>query len=161
MDALEKLTAIEDIRALVARRVRCLDEKDWDGFADCYAEDGISYSFQNAEGKETGVVGSRAIADRVGTSLQGVTTVHQIHLPEIDVLAPDSATGIVPLMDFLFWEKDGERHWLRGFGHYRQTFAKKDGRWWIAEHRLTRLKVESGAGDEDTLHQRSLAAAKA
>ena len=105
------------------------------------------------------MVGGSAIARRIGTSLEGVTTVHQIHLPEIEVLSSDRATAIVPLMDFLFWEKDGEQHWLRGFGHYRQSFSKIDGRWRIAEHRLTRLKVESGAGDEATLRKRSLAAA--
>jgi len=65
MDTLEKLVALEDIRRLLARRVRCIDEKDWDGFADCYTEDAVSWSVPVPGQPGDPTVGNRLIADRV------------------------------------------------------------------------------------------------
>jgi uncharacterized protein (TIGR02246 family) len=146
MDTLEKLVALEDIRRLLARRVRCIDEKDWDGFADCYTEDAVSWSVPVPGQPGDPTVGNRLIADRVAATLRTMTTVHQIHLPEIEVTGPDTATGIVPLEDSLVWEQDGTKGWMHAYGHYRQTYVKQDGRWRIKEHRLTRLREERGTG---------------
>lgn len=147
MDDITKLMALEEIRALMARRVRCLDEKDWDGFGACYTDDAVSYSFTSADKPEDTVVGGKAIAARVAATLTGVTTVHQLHMPEIEILAEDRATGIWPLNDILSRVQDGLRRWMRAYGHYRQTYRKEGGRWLIHEHRLTRLLVETGAED--------------
>ena len=144
MDAIDRLTALEDIRALMARRVRCLDEKDWEGFAGCYAADAVSYSFVRPEAPEDKVVGAGEIAARVAAALTGVTTAHQVHAPEIEILSEDTATGIWPLNDVLSRMRDGKRHWMRGYGHYRQVYQKIEGRWLIKEHRLTRLLLEMG-----------------
>jgi hypothetical protein len=156
----EKLVATQEIRALMARRVRCLDTKDWDGFADCYTSDAVSHSFQQGDTGEpptvgtqviddlAPTVGARAIADRVAEALSSVTTVHQVHEPEIVVLSEDSATGLWPLMDLLVWDQDGGRRYLHGYGHYRQVYEKVDGRWLIKEHWLTRLRVETGLEDQ-------------
>jgi hypothetical protein len=92
-----------------------------------------------------GVVGNQKIADAVENALRGVTTVHQIHFPEIELISDDTATGIWPLNDILTWEKDGKRNWMRAHGHYRQTYRKIGGRWLISEHHLTRLLVEQGS----------------
>jgi ketosteroid isomerase-like protein len=143
MDELQKLIAIEQIKGLMARRVRCIDEKDWEGFAACYADDAESHSMSSAPGGK--VVGNRQIAEWLAKALSGITTVHQVHLPEIEVISGDAAKGIWPLNDILSWEKDGERQWMRGYGHYRQTLKKIAGRWVISEHYLTRLLVERGA----------------
>jgi ketosteroid isomerase-like protein len=143
MDDTQRLIAREDIKSLMARRVRCIDEKNWAGFADCYAEDAVSYSLKSAPGGK--VVGNRLIAEGVAKALQGVTTVHQLHTPEIEFVADDAATGIWPLNDILSWEKDGRRNWMRAYGHYRQTYKKIGGRWLISEHHLTRLLVEQGS----------------
>ena len=147
MDAIDKLLALEDIRMLLARRVRCIDEKDWDGFADCYTDDAVSYSVQTPGQPGVPTTGNRLIAERVAETLRIMTTVHQVHLPEIEITGPDTATGIVPLEDVLSWEKDGTKHWLHGYGHYRHIYLKVDGRWRIKEHHLTRLRVQSGTGD--------------
>ena len=144
MDFIQKLEAVEAIREMMARRVRCLDEKDWTGFAACYADDAVSYSFVSPDTPEDKVVGAQEIARRVAAVLDGVTTVHQIHLPEIEVLSEDRARGIFPLNDILSRVQDGKRHWMRAYGHYRQSYKKVDGRWLIDEHRLTRLLVENG-----------------
>lgn len=145
MNDIEKLSALEAIRELMARRVRCLDEKDWAGFAACYTDDAVSYSFVSAGAPDDQVIGAQNIADRVKQALEGVTTVHQLHTPEIELISADRATGIWPLNDILSSQRDGKRHWLRAYGHYRQRYRKIDGRWLIEEHRLTRLLAETGS----------------
>jgi len=148
MNPLDRLIAIEEIKALMARRVRCLDNKDWDGFADCYAPDA------SASWSETGnsQSGGRAIAERNANSLRGITTVHQVHTPEITIETADSASAIWPLNDILSWERGGKRHWYRGYGHYHQRYVRKEGRWFISEHKLTRLFTERGSEDPGTDH---------
>ena len=41
MDAAEQLLAIEDIKQLKARYFRCMDTKDWDGFAAVFAPNAV------------------------------------------------------------------------------------------------------------------------
>jgi uncharacterized protein (TIGR02246 family) len=147
MDDVRRLIALEEIKALMARRVRCLDEKDWAGFAACYTDDAVCYSFTSADAPEDTVIGGQAIAERVAATLAEVTTVHQLHTPELEILSEDRATGIWPLNDILIRVQDGQRRWMRAYGHYRQTYRKEGGRWLIAEHRLTRLLMETGVGD--------------
>ncbi|MGY1742193.1 MULTISPECIES: nuclear transport factor 2 family protein [unclassified Blastococcus] len=145
MDVTQRLLAVQEIRTLVARRVRCLDTKDWDGFAACHTDDAVAHPSEFADRTTTPpLVGAEAITERVRGHLGARTTVHQLHEPEIEVLSDDAATGVWPLMDVLSWEQDGRWHVLRGYGHYRQTYRRVDGRWLIAEHRLTHLTVESG-----------------
>jgi hypothetical protein len=139
---LEELLAREEIRSLLARRVRCLDEKDWAGFGATYASDAISHSQQAAVGKP--LVGGDEIAAITAEMLKDRTTVHQIHPGEITFLSDTRAEGITPLEDMLWWEQDGRKVWLHGYGHYRHVFEKIDGRWLIKEHALSRLKVENG-----------------
>ena len=147
MDDIGKLVAIEEIKTLMARRVRCLDEKDWAGFGACYTDDAVSYSFTSADKPEDTVVGGQAIAARVAATLTQVTTVHQLHTPELEIHSEDRATGIWPLNDILIRVQDGKRRWMRAYGHYRQTYRKVGGRWLIQEHRLTRLLMETGEDD--------------
>lgn len=142
MTPVETLLEIEAIRELVARRVRCIDEKDWAGFSATYAPDAVSYSVQGPGGVET--VGAELIGARVAEVLKDRTTVHHIHPSEIRVLTPTTAEGIIPLEDWLWWEDGGRSLYLHGFGHYRQTFEKIDGRWLIKTHVLSRIKVDTG-----------------
>jgi ketosteroid isomerase-like protein len=144
MNDTQKLIALEEIKMLMARRVRSLDEKDWDAFADCYTQDAASYSMTKPGEPPFKITGNKVIADSVKKVLTGVTTVHQVHLPEIAFTSDETASVVWPLNDILSWERDGRRHWLRGYGHYRQTIKKVGGRWLIAEHHLSRLLVERG-----------------
>jgi hypothetical protein len=145
MDDVRKLLAVLEIRTLVARRVRCLDTKDWGGFAACHTDDAVAHPSEFADRTTTPpLTGAVAITDRVRQHLGPRTTVHHLHEPEIEVTSDDTATGVWPLMDVLSWEQDGRWHVLRGHGHYRQTYRRVDGRWLIAEHQLTHLVVETG-----------------
>jgi hypothetical protein len=138
VDTIERLLAIEDIKQLMARRTRCVDEKDWAGLEACFAVDAISYSVQ-----ADGINGAKNIVARIRDALQHRITVHQIHVPEITIISNNTAEGIWPMQDDLTWEAENKSYWQRGFGHYRQTYAKIDGRWVIQTHRLNYLKFES------------------
>jgi len=154
MDALQTLLAIEEIRQLKARRVRCMDEKDWAGYAACHTPDAVSYTFQSENtGATAPIVGAEAIAERLKAQLTGRTTCHQIHAPEIDLASETTATGIWPMEDMLWWEEGGQKHWIHGYGHYRETYEKRDGRWLIKSRALSRIRVDRGVGAApDAMH---------
>ncbi len=146
MTDVEKLVAVEEIRRLKARRVRSMDEKDWAGYADCHTADATTYTFQSEVGDAAPVTGGEAIARRLASQLEGRTTVHHVHAPEIEVTSATTATGIWPMEDMLWWEEAGEPHWLHGYGHYHETYEKIDGRWLISSRRLSRIRVDRGTG---------------
>lgn len=137
MDTIERLSAVEDIKQLMARRTRCVDDKDWAGLRACFTDDAVSYSVQ-----KDGVQGADEIVERIRHALSHRTTVHQLHMPEITITSDEHAEGIWPMHDDLTWEADGKRFWQRGDGHYRQTYAKVAGRWLIKVHRLNYIKFE-------------------
>ncbi len=147
MDDLRKLVETAAIQALMAKRVRCIDEKDWEGLASVYSDDCKSYSFGDAAGTGEATIGGQAIAENTARVLTGLKTVHQVHFPEIEFQSDVDATGIWPLNDVLASEKDGKRSWMRAYGHYRQSYRKDAHGWQIVEHRLTRLLVENGVDD--------------
>ena len=68
-------------------------------------------------------------------TLEGGTTVHHCHTPEITLTSPTTASGIWAMEDLLFFP-DGNR--LHGAGHYHETYEKRDDRWLITSLHLTR-----------------------
>lgn len=83
---------------------------------------------------------------RTGTMLEGVTTVHLVGLPDIRILAPDQAEGIWVLEDPLWWKQGDEEHWYRGYGHYHDTYGKRNGSWLFTSRRLVRLRFDHSPG---------------
>jgi len=71
--------------------------------------------------------------------LLGAVTVHQGHMPEIDLTSPTTATGIWALNDIVIWP-NGMR--LDGYGHYSETYEKVDDQWLIKSSKLTRLHMD-------------------
>ena len=144
MDSTERLVAIEEIKALKARYFRCMDTKDWDGFAEVFAVDAtLDISGElGANASDGGVVRGRTeIATFVRNAIDGVTTVHHGHMPEITVTSPTSATGVWAMEDMLRWPEGAPIRSLHGYGHYHETYENQAGRWFIASTKLTRLHV--------------------
>ena len=127
---------IEAIRQLKARYFRFLDTKDWDGWGTVFATDAV------LEVPEADVVenGRDAIVTAVSGALEGATTVHHGHMPEIELTGPDTATGIWAMEDYVEWTEAGAG--LRGYGHYHEDYVREDGEWRIAKSRLVRLRVD-------------------
>lgn len=147
-----EITAIEEIKALKARYFRCMDTKDWDGFADQFTVDAaLDVSGEMRAGEDAGndeghVRGRAAITAFVRGAIDAVTTVHHGHMPEIDLVSPTAATGVWAMEDKLRWPEGAPIRSLHGYGHYHDTYEKADGRWRISSTKLTRLRVDVDLG---------------
>ena len=61
MEAVDRLVAIEEIKALKARYFRTMDTKDWDAFAAVFAPDAsMDVSGELGSGRDDGIVTGRA-----------------------------------------------------------------------------------------------------
>jgi SnoaL-like domain len=153
LDALVKLTAVEEIKQLKARYFRELDTKNWDGLNSVFAADAVfdlravnsvrqplTGELSPPEGGEDRVFrGRTAIVEMIRNAVESLITVHHGHTPEIEVLSETTARGIVPMEDVLRLPS-GELL-LNGFGHYHETYQKFDAGWQIKTSRLTRLFI--------------------
>ena len=144
MNDLEKLVAIAEIRRLKARRVRSMDLKDWPGYAACHTSDAVTTTFQSEVGDTDPVVGGEAIAARLARQLEGRTTAHHLHEPEIEITSSTTAKGVWPMEDMLWWSEEDADHWLHGYGHYHETYQKIDDEWLIKSRSLSRIRVDRG-----------------
>lgn len=143
MTELEWLIAIEQIKMLKGKRIYAFDNKDWATYEALHAHD--HYSDNPEDGRRWD--GAKANTDRLAKLLHaGVTTVHQVHSPYIELTAADAAKGVWSLEDNLYWRQQGEEHWLHGFGFYHETYAKRDGRWLFTSRQLRRIKVLTSQG---------------
>ena len=122
-----------------ARYCRLLDTKQWDDWADLFTED---FMLDTSEaGGPPPITGRDAAIVMVRQSIETVRTAHQVHTPEITI-SGNSATAIWAMQDRLQFESG---HGMTGFGHYTETYVKRDGTWLIASSKLTRLLVEMTA----------------
>jgi len=143
MEHHERLAAVEEIKRLKARYFRCMDTKDWDGFAAVFAPD--AEMDMRGEDPASGLNhGAQVIADYVRSAVDAVVTVHHGHMPEIEVTSDTTATGIWAMEDKLKWPEGSPISWLHGYGHYHETYERVDGTWRIKTLTLTRLRLDVG-----------------
>ena len=126
---------LEEIKKLKARYYRGLDSKDWELYADVFAED-VVVDLTTAGGE---AYRGRDQFMAYARGLQLVQSVHQGHMPEIELLSESSATGVWSFEDYNLWEDGSQNH---GWGHYLETYEKRDGRWRIKTMRLSYLRIE-------------------
>jgi hypothetical protein len=146
MAPLETLLAIEQIKQLKARYFRCMDTKDWEGFAAVFTADAVfdmRSEMRTGGDPQDGLVrGAAAIAAFVRGHVEPLVTVHHGHMPEIELLGPRHARGTWAMEDLLRWQGTGAPGEMRGYGHYHDTYERHEGGWLIASSRLTRLRVD-------------------
>jgi hypothetical protein len=174
---LERLVAIEEIKQLKARYFRCMDQKDWDAFQEVFAPD-VVFDLREAifaRHPQTGEIlksgdihirpeqvlehewlqrGAANVRKWEETVLDGVITVHQGHMPEIELTSPTTAHGYWHLEHLLrfprrnsyadvWWLPDNAPfHQLHGFGLYDENYERIDGRWLIKTLKLTHFRVD-------------------
>ena len=147
MTELERLLAIEEIKTLKARYFRCMDTKDWAGLEAVFAPDAEfdmrSEAHDKSRAAEGLVRGAANIASFMRSAVHDLVTVHQGHMPEIEVTSPTTAQGIWAMEDVLRWPAGGAATALHGFGHYHETYERVSGSWRIKSLRLTRLRVDA------------------
>lgn len=127
---------IEAIKQVKARYLRTVDEKDWEGFRGVFTDDVVW------DTRSTGaqlVTGADAVRDFVKENLDPALCVHHCHMPEIELISPTTATGIWASEDLIRWPDGRELH---GYGHYRETYEKIDGNWFIKTLVFTETRAD-------------------
>jgi hypothetical protein len=141
---LERLTDLHAIQQLKSRYFRYLDTKAWNLWRQLFTDD-VDFFVEGSvrSGQETSTVsGADAVVARVSKAFATAVTVHHGHMPDIEFTAPDQATGIWAMYD---WVDDAEKGYaVQGWGHYHERYRRvDDGPWQISELRLTRLRSDS------------------
>jgi len=147
VDAVEQLLAIEEIKKLKARYFTTLDAHDWDGYVAVFTEDAVmdlaeEMKLHQGEAVDAGADpvsrGRDAIAAFIAGALDEAVSVHEGHMPVIDVIGPDTAKGTWQLHD---WVDFGTRS-FHGYGHYHEEYRRVDGRWLISSMRIRRIRID-------------------
>ena len=153
MNAIDRLTAIEDIRQLKARYFRCMDTKDWSGLADVFAPDAV-FDLRTVDrigqplegepdphpGADPAVHDGRdAILAMIRAALDGLVSVHHGHMPEITICSETTATAIWAMEDVIRDPSGTSPFRLHGRGHYHDSYERLDRGWVIKRTAITRL----------------------
>lgn len=133
---------VEAIRRLKARYFRTMDTKDWDAMRQVFTDDVV---IDTREAGGDVVRGAAEFMAFLEGALDGAVTVHQGHMPEIDLTSETTATGIWALNDIVIWP-NGMR--LDGYGHYYETYEKGADGWRITSSKLTRLHADFAMPEE-------------
>ena len=127
----QRLEDIESIKRLMYRYWRCLDQKQWADFPDCFTEDVVA---------DYGMPGSRKIGrDALVAFLYAHESPanfqisHAGHNAEVTLLTADTAQGYFKLHD---WVVIGGATAMRGIGQYDITFLRCSDGWRISVLKL-------------------------
>ena len=125
------LAALEEIRRVKYRYLRCVDLKLWDEIADVFTADATVDYGTRALGKPIKLSGRDEIVAFLRDSLgPGIVTVHFASQPEIDI-SGDVATGIWSFKDTVIATEF--RVLVKGAAFYEDRYARGgDGRWRIS-----------------------------
>lgn len=158
LDPVEALLAIEEIKAVFARRLRVMDAKQWELYPGCHTDDVVSETYgglprrfqPQTDGESNRVVGPAAVTRAIAGFLDGpvaITSVHHGHTPEIELTSATTARGVWAMEDHLWWQDPGGvEQSLHGYGHYHEEYRRVSGRWLISHRRLGRLRVDTTPG---------------
>ncbi|MBE1532994.1 nuclear transport factor 2 family protein [Actinomadura algeriensis] len=132
------LVALEEIRRLKHRYLRCVDLKLWDEFAEVFTDDAVAEYDTPVIGRTLRLDGRDAIVAYMRKNLgPGSITTHTAGQSEIDVDG-DRATGVWSLDDSVIIPE--ARLLIRGAAHYTDSYVRgSDGRWRVERtgHRRT------------------------
>jgi hypothetical protein len=143
MTDIEKLLAIEEIKQVRARYFRCVDTKDWDGYAALFADD-VHFDV-STDDRPCVLHSPQAIIEMASAGLKDCVSVHHGHCPEITLISDNAAAGVWAMEDMLCWNEGAAspNRTLHGYGHYVETYSKTNGSWGIQTMKLTRLRVDT------------------
>ncbi len=127
-ERIQRLEDIEAIRYLQAKYQRCLDSRDFNGVAECFADEVVS-AYGNGEMSFNGK--DNVLKFLMGSMSLEMPSAHMIHGGEIDILTSDTAVAKWYLEDFLYVK--GYNINISGSAIYQNGYVKKDGKWLISE----------------------------
>jgi hypothetical protein len=125
------LAALEEIRRVKYRYLRCVDLKLWDEIGEVFTPDATANYGTPAMGKPLDLAGRDEIVGFLRKNLgPGITTVHFASQPEIDIDG-DAATGTWAFEDTVIATE--YRVVIKGAAFYEDRYARgEDGRWRIS-----------------------------
>jgi uncharacterized protein (TIGR02246 family) len=134
----EDLVEIEALKRLKYRYARLIDQKDWDGLAECFTPDATaSYGGGNQR-----LEGRDAILRFLRGNLESTTmiTSHTVGQPEIELTGPETAKATWALQDLVIDTSRGFT--VRGASFYTDEYAKADGEWKLTHTSYKRVYEE-------------------
>ena len=125
------LAALEEIRRLKYRYLRCVDLKLWDEIGEVFTDDATVDYGTKALGEPIKLAGRAEIVKFLRDSLgPGIVTVHFASQPEIDIDG-DTATGTWSFKDTVIATQFDVL--IEGAAFYEDRYARgEDGRWRIS-----------------------------
>jgi SnoaL-like domain len=138
MDDSADLREIEAIKQLKAKYCRYLDDKDWVQWRRLF-DDEFASDITGIGGRQTTGADAFVAYTRQSIGRPSQRTVHQVHAPEINLTSATTAKGVWALNDVV---RLAPAVTLHGYGHYHETYEKRDGHWRIKTSRLTRLRED-------------------
>src|ERR1700736_3472543 len=136
----ERLIAIEEIKQVKARYFRCMDMKDWAGFAAVFAPDAtVDYTPAAVDSSDWKAAGAANVVALVRRVVERAVSIHHGHMPEVEISSATTARAIFAMEDLIFWPEGSRYKTMHGWGHYHETYEKIGGRWLIKTLKLTRL----------------------
>ncbi|MGH2662478.1 MAG: nuclear transport factor 2 family protein [Actinomycetota bacterium] len=133
------LAEIEEIKQLKARYFRLMDTKQWSEWSENLTADCV---LEYTGGPDIRMEGRDAVVAFVSGALGESVSVHQGHMPEIEITGSGTARGTWAMSDVVEWTGDLKANSLRGYGHYEDEYVKENGTWRIRRMRITRLRVD-------------------
>lgn len=155
----QRMKDIEDIKRLKSKYLRCLDSKDWEGFAETLSPN-VHTSYSN--GKLV-FDGPDQVTAYISKSMPRTEiTMHMGHMPEISFEGDTLAVGRWTLEDNLIFCEGNEYSGtqIQGGAFYTDKYEKVDGKWRILETGYVRIYEEmfqrdSGHKITQNMHQPS------
>ncbi|MGA6164947.1 nuclear transport factor 2 family protein [Amycolatopsis magusensis] len=125
------LAALEEIKRLKYRYLRCVDTKNWDELADALTADAVADYGTPAYGEPLSFTGRDAILGFLRDTLgPDIITTHFASQPEIDIDG-DRASGTWAFQDTVI--ATTHRMVVAGAAFYEDTYLRgEDGQWRIA-----------------------------
>ena len=87
MTDVEHLLALEEIKQVKARYFRCMDTKDWAGFAAVFTPDATADYSSEGDPKEWSAAGAANVVGLVRKAVEPAVTIHHGHMAEVEVHA--------------------------------------------------------------------------
>jgi uncharacterized protein (TIGR02246 family) len=135
MDTVERLAAVEEIRALIATYAISFDDHDWDRFSALWTEDAafVVVGQEAFEGRE-------AMLEFLTTCLPDDYAGKHMNSPSLIEVAPDGESATA-WTDVVWIPQNFENAIV---ARYRDTLVRRDGRWLFARREETPLQYKPG-----------------
>ncbi|MDG4669260.1 nuclear transport factor 2 family protein [Mycobacterium sp. 236(2023)] len=138
MTTLEDLVAYHELSAIKARYCRTLDNKDWQGLAALLTPN-VQFGLCDGASEPNVIVGRNEMLSTLRALVDGATTVHQVHCPEID-LGDTGASVIWAVQDRAVYDNGIS---VTGYGHYYERWVRRGGSWQLASMMLSHLITDT------------------